>query len=302
MHVNKVSLAILVDDKALYEKDGKVFIPYGTNYKVLIKNNNPFDIIANISLDTNFSNDSFLIKAKSKRIVKGFSHDDKFYGFRFVESMKEIETKRMSELLNGTISISLFENKPNDLLGLRINDNKPFESTKINPFNPLIPMFPDHSNPPNKFSFDKNDVDFYQNTKKDDSFSKGDSINKILLNSDSLSFEKSKGVNVFGEPVDENANVERYSNINLLGSVFYTFLGEDNNSNTIIKPVFAKDNIECTACGSKSKPKDKYCSKCGSFIVITDSVVEETNKKNICCGKEISEDFKFCPYCAEPTL
>ncbi len=300
MHTNKVSLAILVDDKPLYEKEGKVFIPYGSNYKVLIKNNNPFDIIANIALDMNFSNDSFLIKAKSKRTIKGFSYDDDFYGFRFVEKTKEIEKNRMNSLLNGTISISLFENKPDDLLALRFGGRNPFETTKINPQNPLVPMFPEPTNLPNPFNFDKNDVDFYGSTNniREDFITDGVSINDVILNSDSLSVGKSKGANVFGAPVDETANVEQYSNINLLGSVCYTLFGEDSDSNKIIKPIFAKDNIECTACGSKSKPNDKYCSKCGSFIVLTDTVLDTKPTGNKCCGKTLSKDYQYCPYCS----
>lgn len=306
MHTNKVSLAVLVDGKPLYEKKGNVFLPYGSTYEILIKNNNNFDIIADVSLDLNFSNDTFLVKAKSKRVVKGFSYDDSFYKFRFVEKIKEMNLDSQTKMLNGTISISLFKNEKKDPFSPFLKTNRPFEPTKINPLQPILPECPDVepfvSPAP---EFDKSKIR-YDNTNGVDrvkfisnySNMEEDAFINSSLNSDSTSL-KSKGANVFGEPVVEKAYNKNYSLTGILGSVLYTLHGENEDCIKINKPIFAKDNIECKICGNKSKLGDKYCSKCGSFIVVTDSVLEKEPIEKKCCGKTLSKDYLYCPYCSE---
>lgn len=127
MHKQNVSLAILVNGKSLYENKNKVYIPYGTNYEIFAKNNNNFDVYISVCRSSLVNSDTFLIKAKSKRIIKGFSENGVFYGFRFVEHIKEMKDKEFNFVYKNQFKIIIQKQNP-AFAPTRILQGSPFES------------------------------------------------------------------------------------------------------------------------------------------------------------------------------
>lgn len=112
MHKKNVSLAILVNGKSLYENKNQVYIPYGTNYEIFAKNNNNFDVYITVRRSSLVNSDTFLIKAKSKRVIKGFSENGVFYGFRFVEHIKSMKDKEFNFVHKNRFTITIQKQNP----------------------------------------------------------------------------------------------------------------------------------------------------------------------------------------------
>ncbi len=319
MHTNKVTLAVLVDGKSLYENKDKIYMPFGTEYELFVKNDNSFDVKIEIKLGLAFSDDIFLIQANSKRTIKGFSHQGSFYKYKFIEKIKEIkEAQPISSVCDNLLSFNIYRSDigtglfQRPLFGINeptvvINDNDPFSIKK-----PLTDFD----------TFIKNNTSISQHIdeNRDDIKEVRDGINNILkknrnvkydsdsiannstlsLNSNQISSDIS-GLHTFGEPTEERTT-SKTQNHNLLFSGFFSLIGIDENNNRINKPLFSKDNLKCTVCNSKAKLKDRYCSTCGSFIIRTADVIDKpkvSNKRKECCNTKYPNDFTYCPKCSE---
>lgn len=291
MHSNKISLAILVDEKPLFEKKGSVYLPYGSNYSLLIKNNNSFDIVAKVSLDMNFSNDSFIVKAKSKRVIRGFSYEDLFYSYRFVEETEKINQENKNKIERGCLSVTVFNND------LPPHETFPFRMSEI------------ALNSGNKTIIDENKLNninlHYDNIVAVTNTLSLNSIPNVRTESLKTEYKEEKhlgGMNVFGEPINEKEDtiIKSFLFSDSIGVFHYKLKGRDEEENLIKRPILAKDNVTCTICETKASLNDKYCSHCGSFIVFSANVIDTETSKKICCGKVLNNDFKYCPYCTKP--
>lgn len=302
MHINKVSLAILVDGKSLYEDKTKVFIPFGTNYELFVKNDNKFDIYISVTRGSLVEKDSFLVKAKTKRIIKGFSKFNKFYQFRFIESIPEIKNKKITHSVENLfyITISNAEKICNPFLSdrslfpydkgckpqININEKSPFTNTKVKP-NPLSSNF----SVPKAPSFEQ--------------FNTNKGLNQDSLNASTIHLrDKPTGIHTHGKPVEETANDINVFGLETLGLLYFDFIGTDSNGNLLKKPLFAKDHIECLECGKKANLNDTYCSRCGSYIIKTADLIDKDisdsqKKNNTCCNNTFSPDYNYCPFCAK---
>lgn len=282
MHINNVTLAVMVDGKSLYENKQDVFIPFGSEYELFVKNNNTFDIVVKVSPSL-FHSDQYLIKAKSKKTIKGFSEDEIFYAFRFVEHIKEIKENKSNAFVNSILHISIY--KKEDPLSIlqtrRIGDVKPLVGS---PFDgsPIEVLINNQKNKNNTFYSSTNSID--------SSFSSvGNNEGEDLLS----------GIQTYGKPV-EGIQEYHYTDASIpIANFSFNFLGVDESGNRLLKPLFAKDIINCKVCNSKSKPDATYCSKCGSFIVKTAALIDNCkHSEKKCCGKVWSNDFQFCPICS----
>ena len=52
----------------------------------------------------------------------------------------------------------------------------------------------------------------------------------------------------------------------------------------------------CENCGGKLNEKAKFCSKCGTKIIIEQNI---TSKKICDCGFKLGEEYQFCPMCGK---
>lgn len=300
MHNNNVTLAIMVDGKSLYEDKSNVFIPFGTEYQIFVKNNNDFDIYVKVNVSL-FNDDIFLVRAKSKRTIKGFSEDDVFYSFRFIEKIKEIVDNKANRFSGSDISINVYrKDNPLETLTTRRIADEPF-GTKIFTHGLGTSIHDIAFNQKNKPSIantteiDPNKVSIsYDNTSSD-----------LQLNGSTNSISPEiaaslSGIQTYGKPVDESIDLINIGNRMSIASFNFLFIGVDSSGHKITKPLYSKDIINCKVCNSKSKPSENYCSKCGSFIVKTAFLIDEVSEQKECCNKVLPDDYKFCPSCAKP--
>lgn len=262
MHSNKVTIAILVDGKSLYENKNELYIPFGKEYNIFIKNDNSFDVKIKVKLDLLLAEDIFLVKANEKRIVKGFSHMGDFYQYKFIEKNDVIKKHNPSNCLDGMVSFSVYKT---DFLGIR-------GFTKQEP----LVLF-------------NNNADFSTD------------FNPVL--DPTLSVDSIHGMHTFGKPVKE-LTTSTDTLDSMLFSHFFILKGVNDDSEKIIKPLFAKDNIRCSVCLQKVGINNCYCSHCGSYIIKTASIIDEkietpTRVERRCCNIDLLDRYIYCPYCGK---
>ena len=319
MHTNKVTLAVLVDGKSLYEDKDKIYMPFGTEYELFVKNDNSFDVKVEIKLGLTFSDDIFLIQANTKRTIKGFSHQGAFYKYKFIEKIKEIKKAQpFNNACDNLLSFNIYRcdigscllerpslviNKPT----VTFNDNDPFSIKKpLTDFDSLIknktsiPQYIDENREDIKEVREGINNILKQNRNIKDNLNSIANSSTPSLNSDQNSSDIS-GFHAFGEPTDERIT-SKPQNHNLLFSGFFNILGVDDYDNRIYKPLFSKDNLKCSVCHSKARLKDRYCSVCGSFVIRTANVIDKpkaSKKIKECCNTKYPNDFMYCPKCSE---
>lgn len=305
MHSNKVTAAILVDGKSLFEDKANVYIPFGKEYQVFIKNDNDFDIKVVIGVGLNFGEDAFYIKKKSKKTISGFSYQGKFYSYKFIEKNEAIKKNRISNSMDCCISITVHKAQPD--INVLFN-----ESTKIQKNSPFITNGQHGNIKPREIDTSKiegciseNELKKLQDKLKGRDFLEYDNIGsdsnlRATFNSvasNTLSVDFNEGMTTFGKPISEDS-IPKPSSMGYLFVFCVSLKGVDEEGNKIIKPLLAKDNIKCTICDKKCKPSDSFCSSCGSYIIKTAEIIDEINKvEKKCCNQVYPNNFIYCPQC-----
>lgn len=280
MHSNKVTAAILVDGKSLFEDKAKVYIPFGKEYQIFIKNDNDFDIKVVVGVGLNFGEDAFYIKKKSKRTISGFSYQGKFYSYKFIEKNEDIKKNRISNSMDDCITITVHKAQP--YMNVLFNEN-----TKIQKNNPFIT------------NGQHGDIKPRENFLEYDNIGSDSDLRATFnsVTSSTLSADLNEGMTTFGKPISEDS-IPKPSSMGYLFVFCVSLKGIDEKGNRIIKPLLAKDNVKCTICDKKCKPSDSFCSSCGSYIIKTAEIIDEINKiEKKCCNQVYPNSFIYCPQC-----
>lgn len=289
MHTNKISVAILVDGKSLYEsKNNEVFLPFGTTYEVFIKNQNSFDIYVNFNIDNKhlYGKKYHKIEANSSKTIKTFSFNDTNYSFKFIEKNEQMQKLSKTSSFDGNLVVNVF--KLRDLLK-ELEESNPFKHLTKPLTRPTV-LF-------NKTLLNE-DSEQYISTGS----SLRSSFSSELSSKEKVSLNSPVGNTTFGEPLKES--VFTPSEHSLKQETFFTFklCGVSDKKEPIVEPLFAKNNLRCLVCDSKIKTEQKYCSCCGSYIVLTNFLIDSNKtslKKCSCSKKEFPTDYKNCPYCTK---
>lgn len=309
MHNNNVTLAIMVDGKSLYEDKTNVFIPFGTEYELFVKNNNNYDILVKVNVSL-LNDDVFIVKAKSKRTIKGFSEDGVFYAFRFIERIKEIAQNQTNQFVNANLNISIFKKdipvesiissqKSQQILPL---GTQPFQSPFSSPFDIQLNDDVDPMELLKNLEIDPNNVSYSMDSGSKPELRKLTGQIKSTANTNSISLNSISslsGIQTYGKPVEEKDDLETVGNRMMICSFAFVFQGNDFEGNKITKPLLAKNLVNCKVCNHKSKPSDTYCSKCGSYIIKTAALIDQEFENKTCCGKILPRGYGFCPFCSK---
>jgi hypothetical protein len=115
MFLNNFAAAIFVNNTSLREIDGKVYIPYGTEYAIRLKNLSTNRALVNITIDgESVTGDGLVVTGTTdleRYITSNLSKGNKF---KFIERTEKIEDHRGIRVDDGIIFIKYeFEKPPN---------------------------------------------------------------------------------------------------------------------------------------------------------------------------------------------
>ncbi|MHA1816161.1 MAG: hypothetical protein ACTSX1_09165 [Candidatus Heimdallarchaeaceae archaeon] len=270
--------------KIMRVKDGAVYLPYGSEYTLLIKNLNSRKASVKIHIDGQDVLDysSLILEPNSSTELEGFLRGSVANNrFKYIHKTKEIQEHRGDRVDDGLIRVEFaFEKVRPDVI------KKQIITEHHDVYHHSYPPF--HWNHNDWFSGDSaikyGVCDNFTMTN-----SAGDNLKGVtaencasrgIETAESINFvqQDSLGVESLGQPLDDEGITVKGSECHQ--SFRYGSIGELEQSQVITiqlkgmsgggakvqQPVTVQTKLQCSTCGTKSKSSSKYCSNCGTYL------------------------------------
>jgi len=247
MYNEKLVVVVKVNGKVLREQQGKVYIPFGSEYSIMVKNLHTTKAQVDISIDGEdvLGNSSILIGAGDTSELEGFLKGrDVTNRFKFIEKTSQISDYRGDNIDDGIITVNYrFERErpvarpistlgfcDTDLYGKTLRGN----SRGINNFHDTSQVY-SSCNANATYSCNVNNED---------------------------------GITVHGSQSDQTFQ-NGYIGIleSKLHSLCIHLRGCDEKNIFVQKPITVKTKVLCETCGSTHKFGNKFCSNCGTSLI-----------------------------------
>jgi hypothetical protein len=281
---DKFVAEVKVDGRILRIKDGAVYLPFGSEYTLYLKNLNSQRASVNVSIDGEdaLDNHSLILDANSSAELQGFLRGNVARNrFRFIHKTKQIADHRGDKADDGLIRIEFAFEKPlpEPLIKKTIQEvhhhyHSPFTYTYYG------------SNADWKFN-DAGSSGGHagspcSNVEHTVMYSNSDlgarSLNQSNVTMDSLGVSgdqveaqavpnADEGITVKGSEVYQSFRYASVGELEEAKVIVIQLKGLTSETNKPIKEaVTVKTKLECPTCGSKSTSAAKYCANCGTFL------------------------------------
>lgn len=237
MYNKKLVAVVKVNGKVLREQDDTVYIPFGSEYSIMLKNLHTTKVQVDISIDGDnvLDNKLILINPGESTEIEGFLKGNCVSNkFKFIEKTDQISDFRGNRIDDGIINIKY-----------------QFEYAR-------------------RYSYDdilcKGSMSMYNSdiTPKYASCN-SDQLGSIQCNS---SIQNDEGITVHGSASNQSfqngyiGSVESEKH-----SICIHLKGCNKNNEYISKPITVKTKVQCMTCGNLHKFGTKYCCNCGTCLV-----------------------------------
>jgi hypothetical protein len=274
MYNSKLSVVVKSKEKVLREIKDVVYVPFGTEYSIVIRNLNSVRVSINLSIDGNDvgGNNSFVVNANSETEITRFIKNGNLTEgnrFKFIERTSAVEKHKGIGIEDGLIRVEFQFEKPITKYDMPWYNNG---------YNPLgTPRLGGPWNP-----YDT----YYSTNAVGSSVLRGSTkgivpqtIGNVWASStttnspaDTVSSKQSSndvGVTVPGSVSDQK--FQMVSNFQLESEkhvIVLKMLGETEGGKPVVEPVTVKAKPSCSSCGRVNKATSKFCSECGTSLVI----------------------------------
>lgn len=266
MYNNKLAVALKSNGKVLREFKDTVYVPFGTEYSILIKNLNSVRAQVRVSIDGTDATEGvcLVLQPNSELELERFIKSGNMNAgnrFKFIERTAGVEKHRGIQLEDGLIRIEY-----------------QFEQ----PYTFTTPSVPYYSDP------------YYKGSP---TWISGSMVNGNLggaLRSKGIATNASAGASLsasdcaFAASTQSVNHVQNDAGITVEGSVseqkfsmagwfavestkhvmVLKILGETDEGKVVVKPVTVKAKPICKTCGKHNKATSKFCAECGTSLEI----------------------------------
>jgi hypothetical protein len=258
--------------KILRVKNGAVYLPFGSEYSILLKNLNSKRASVKISIDGEdvLDNSSLVLDANASTELKGFLRGNVARNrFKFINKTKEISDHRGDRADDGLLRVEFAFEKPQP---------KPWIMNTIKEVH-------HHHNPPMDITYYGTNADWrYRSTLNSGrgmapqsvytaSVGEKNCSNESNVTMDSLGVENisaipnaDEGITVKGSEVNQEFRYTTLSDLEKSTVVVIVLKGLTETGQTIAEPVTTQEKLVCKTCGTKSKSSFKFCPTCGTFL------------------------------------
>jgi len=273
---DKFVAEVKVNGRILRIKGGAVYLPFGSEYTLYLKNLNSQRASVNVSIDGEdvLDNHSLILDENSSTELQGFLRGNVARNrFRFINKTKQIAEHRGDKADDGLIRIEFaFEKpKPEPWIKETIKEIHHYGS----PINYTYYNTPDWNTARN---IHKGDDALYgaasaSGPTGQSSFTMNTKIDESTVVCDSLGVETQsvpnadEGITVKGSEVHQSFRYASMGDIGESTVIIINLKGLTGETNKPIQEaVTVKTKVECPTCGSKSSSAAKYCANCGTFL------------------------------------
>lgn len=260
MYNKKLAIAIKCNNKVLRERGEEVYLPFGSEYSVFIKNLDSRRVQVNVQIDGTDVGDgrSFIINGNSSLTLTRFIKDgnlDCGNRFKFIERTEAIENHRGVGVEDGLVRVEYqFEREQTNYTVYPCSDppiwNKPWRYI-------------------NDVTCDE--TQFYSTEVRTSANVLGDqprSTSSTVVNH-SVNTVNDEGITVPGSI--SNQQFHETSNIVTDGETHVMILklrGENAQKTRVKKPLTVRSKPKCQTCGRVNRSNAKFCTECGTSLTI----------------------------------
>ena len=292
MYGNKLAAAIKVNGKVLREFKDTVYIPFGSEYSILVKNLEGRRAVINVFIDgENAVPGGLVLNAfqeveLERKIVNGnLSEGNRF---KFIERTENIENgPRGIKLEDGLIRIEHTFEQPRPVINIADTYwNKPTQWSSTPYYGPFYGTNGISGSTGDRFSVTASGSTCQVNVNgmlRGVDYSKGEAvkasatsaINQVAPQSAELHDGSATmdwcdtGITV---PGSKSTQSFQTTTIGLLETTTYAMviklLGDLGDNKPVVKPVTVKHKPKCVTCGKQNKAHAKFCTECGTALEI----------------------------------
>lgn len=274
MYANKLAAAIKVSGRVLREHKDSVYIPFGSEYSILLKNLNTVRALINIYIDgDNIVPGGLVLNAGQEiDLQRAIRNGNLTEGnkFKFIERTSNIEDHRGVKLEDGLIRVEFqFEKIFKRQDGIQWNNIKLGQPYYGDPTwtasNSVLRSCDSYQHPGVVCS----DMTYTS------------AINTMMVGSATLSAssataqsfnaapQNEAGITVAGSKSEQKfTTVSNFTCEPEKHSIVLKLLGETTDNKEVREPITVKAKPKCTTCGKQNKATAKFCSECGTALVI----------------------------------
>ena len=251
--------------KILRVKDDTVYLPFKSEYSLLLKYLNSQRASVNIDIDGQdvLDGKSLIIDANETSELMGFLKGITARNrFRFIQKTKQIQEHRGDKIEDGIVRVEFAFEKPK---------SEPYIVKTIDEVH-----HHHHYNAPFKYEHYGSNADWsYSQSRGIDSDSGRDTVRGFSAEISSYNSDvenlgatpaKDEGITVKGSQINQDF---RYGSVGALEDskvIIIKLCGLTESGVQIKKSLSVRNKITCPSCGKKSKSSAKYCSRCATFL------------------------------------
>lgn len=254
-------VAVKCAGKILREKDDTVYLPFGSEYSILLKNLESRKASVKISIDGEdvLEGRSLLINPNSSLELERFVESlDRGNKFKFIQKTKEIVKHRGDSIEDGIIRVEFAFEQLTKHVAV-VEDYYP--AYKYPPmYRYWYPCY-------TYVSYNSSGEKSYQTTYSADKNVSSLVTTNMCFLSQSAPFPE-EGITVRGSESHQNFQEGNIGTLDPSEVIIIRLKGEGSTGVVIETPITVKDKVKCETCGTTLLYMDNFCSKCGTSIRI----------------------------------
>ena len=258
MYNEKLAVAIKSNGKILREFKDKVYIKFGSEYSIFIKNLNSVRALVNVYIDgTNVTSGGLVVSANSEiDLERSLANNNLNVGnkFKFIERTGDIENHRGIKLEDGIVKIEYQFEKLNPITWSTYTTNIWFNYPILrNTCGTGMSYSSTHSN----------------NAVNTSIFTGLSAEVSTPTSTVAQNFYNETGITVPGSKSEQKFVTANWFPVEATTHcMVINLLGQTPDNKPIVKTVTVKHKPRCTSCGSQNKVHAKFCNKCGTALEI----------------------------------
>lgn len=244
MYKKNLIAVVKCNGKILREKGSTVYLPFGSEYSILLKNEEARKAVVSIEVDgvDVLNNNKLILNGGTSQEIKGFMKNMKETNkFRFINKTKEIQDYRGDKIEDGSIRISY-----------------QFEAIVEEP----VIIFPTWVTSNNIYYNNCT----YPTYTRDKLVGSSISANYCCTKGFSSLPSSDEGITVKGKQIDVDYT---YGAIGMLENnthVIVLLLKGKTPNKYINKPITVNTTLLCSTCGRKNRSNNNFCRNCGTCL------------------------------------